>query len=86
MAGCNMDPAGCCYMLLFVPCRPADPWSVLNVLQKAQFRAAKAAASQNISVFLGGACNPTTWRQDIAMPMLDAAGISYYNPQVGGKQ
>lgn len=33
-------------------------------------------------VFLGGACNPTTWRRDIAMPYLDAHGISYYNPQV----
>ena len=33
-------------------------------------------------VFLGGACNPTTWRQDTAMPMLDSMEISYYNPQV----
>lgn len=35
-----------------------------------------------IDVFLGGACNPTTWRQDIAIPKLEAADISYYNPQV----
>jgi raw len=33
-------------------------------------------------VFLGGACSPTTWRQDIAIPRLKAAGITYYNPQV----
>jgi raw len=33
-------------------------------------------------VFLGGSCNPTTWRRDIAIPMLDAAGVTYYNPQV----
>ena len=33
-------------------------------------------------VFLGGACNPTTWRQQIAMPRFDAAGVVYYNPQV----
>ncbi|XP_046398277.1 uncharacterized protein LOC124165067 isoform X1 [Ischnura elegans] len=33
-------------------------------------------------VFLGGSCNPTTWRQDIAIPALNALGISYYNPQV----
>lgn len=33
-------------------------------------------------VFLGGACNPTSWRKDIAIPMLEQAGITYYNPQV----
>lgn len=33
-------------------------------------------------VFLGGSCNPTTWRRDIAKPMLDSAGVSYYDPQV----
>ena len=31
-------------------------------------------------VFLGGSCNPTTWRRDIAMPMLTNHGISFYNP------
>ena len=33
-------------------------------------------------VFLGGSCNPTTWRKDIAIPILEAAKITYYNPQV----
>lgn len=33
-------------------------------------------------VFLGGSCNPTTWRQDMAIPMLKSLGITYYNPQV----
>ncbi|CAL8107877.1 unnamed protein product [Calicophoron daubneyi] len=33
-------------------------------------------------VFLGGACNPTTWRKDTGIPFLEATGISYYNPQV----
>ncbi|XP_067120344.1 uncharacterized protein raw [Centruroides vittatus] len=33
-------------------------------------------------VFLGGSCNPTTWRTDIAIPMLKKIGITYYNPQV----
>jgi hypothetical protein len=32
-------------------------------------------------VFLGGSCNPTTWRTDVAVPMLDAAGLRYFNPQ-----
>ncbi|XP_044727662.1 uncharacterized protein LOC123291437 [Chrysoperla carnea] len=33
-------------------------------------------------VFLGGSCNPTTWRADTAIPTLNSWGISYYNPQV----
>lgn len=33
-------------------------------------------------IFLGGSCNPTTWRQNVAIPFLEANGISYYNPQV----
>ncbi|XP_068628745.1 uncharacterized protein raw isoform X2 [Battus philenor] len=33
-------------------------------------------------VFLGGSCNPTTWRSDIAIPMLKKMGITYFNPQV----
>lgn len=36
-------------------------------------------------IFLGGACNPTTWRLDLAIPAFKAAGLSdtaYYNPQV----
>ena len=36
----------------------------------------------DIAIFLGGSCNPTTWRDDIAMPMLDAAHVGYFNPQV----
>ena len=34
------------------------------------------------SVFLGGACNPTTWRQDIAIPKLKEKGVTFFNPQV----
>ncbi|XP_055388268.1 uncharacterized protein LOC129616659 [Condylostylus longicornis] len=33
-------------------------------------------------VFLGGSCNPTTWRADVAIPTLRKLGISFYNPQV----
>lgn len=36
------------------------------------------SASQEI--FLGGSCNPTTWRQDEAIPILEKLGITYYNP------
>lgn len=34
-------------------------------------------------VFLGGVCGDTTWRKTIAIPALEAAGVSYYNPQLG---
>jgi hypothetical protein len=33
-------------------------------------------------VFLGGSCNPTTWRRDIAVPELTKHKITFYNPQV----
>ncbi|XP_014248982.1 uncharacterized protein LOC106666357 isoform X1 [Cimex lectularius] len=33
-------------------------------------------------VFLGGSCNPTTWRHDVAIPLLESLNITYYNPQV----
>lgn len=32
-------------------------------------------------VFLGGSCRPTTWRANTAIPLLEKAGITYYNPQ-----
>lgn len=34
-------------------------------------------------VFLGGACGSTTWRQKFAIPMLEAAGVDYFDPQIG---
>ena len=34
-------------------------------------------------IFLGGACGTTTWRRDIAIPALEAAGITYHDPQLG---
>jgi hypothetical protein len=33
-------------------------------------------------IFLGGSCNPSTWRTDIAIPIFEKNTISYYNPQV----
>eukprot|EP00049_Salpingoeca_infusionum_P017602 m.353634 g.353634 ORF g.353634 m.353634 type:complete len:363 (+) comp16808_c0_seq1:212-1300(+) len=32
--------------------------------------------------FLGGSCNPTTWRKEIAIPMLEQAKVPFFNPQV----
>jgi hypothetical protein len=39
-------------------------------------------ASMPAQIFLGGACGDTTWRTDIAIPLLERAGISYFNPQL----
>lgn len=36
----------------------------------------------NYQVFLGGSCNPTTWRHDQAIPYFQSRSVSYYNPQV----
>ena len=33
-------------------------------------------------VFLGGACGTTTWRADVAIPLLRDAGVTFYNPQL----
>ena len=33
-------------------------------------------------VFLGGACGGSPWRHAIAAPALEAAGVSYFNPQL----
>lgn len=37
-------------------------------------------------VFLGGSCDPTTWRKDVAIPAFEAAKISYGNPQISDYQ
>ncbi|OAD57869.1 hypothetical protein WN48_01407 [Eufriesea mexicana] len=41
-----------------------------------------ASSRMAYEVFLGGSCNPTTWRSEIAIPTLQKLGITYYNPQV----
>lgn len=33
-------------------------------------------------IVLLGSCNPTTWRKEIAEPMLRNAGVPFFNPQV----
>lgn len=35
----------------------------------------------NYQVFLGGSCNPTTWRHDQAIPYFQSRSVSFYNPQ-----
>lgn len=34
-------------------------------------------------IFLGGTAGNSSWRKAIAIPMLEAAGIHFFNPQVG---
>ena len=36
----------------------------------------------NYQVFLGGSCNPTTWRHDQAIPYFQSRSVSFFNPQV----
>ena len=36
----------------------------------------------SVDVFLGGSCNPTTWRKDVAIPIFEKLNVGYYNPQV----
>lgn len=36
-----------------------------------------------MQVFLGGTAGNTTWRKAIAIPILEAAGVAYFNPQLG---
>lgn len=46
----------------------------------------RTAGSRNAigkQVFLGGSCNPTTWRKDVAVPALEEAGVTFFNPQAG---
>lgn len=42
----------------------------------------KCLSQKQHQIFLGGSCNPTTWRQDEAIPLLKNLGITFYNPQV----
>ena len=42
----------------------------------------KASNMDDVQVFLGGSCNPTTWRKHEAIPFLIERKITFYNPQV----
>lgn len=50
--------------------------------EKKRIERKMSKSSPKYEVFLGGSCNPTTWRQKVAIPMLKDHGISFYNPQV----
>jgi len=53
----------------------------VDVLTHSSIR--RLSKQQNeFDVFLGGSCNPTTWRYKQAIPYFQLRSISYYNPQV----
>ncbi|XP_047514419.1 uncharacterized protein LOC125055831 isoform X2 [Pieris napi] len=66
--------------------KPESPvWSVDKELREKDICKhvnGSEASPAPCEVFLGGSCNPTTWRSDIAIPMLKQMGITYFNPQV----
>jgi len=45
-------------------------------------RSSSSSYGLRYQVFLGGSCNPTTWRRDLAIPHLTNAGVTFYDPQV----
>lgn len=71
-------PEGADFMgLPFEGRRKKDYERALSYLHDLQGRVPTKA-----QVFLGGACDPTTWRKDVAIPMLEQAGVAFYNPQM----
>jgi hypothetical protein len=52
------------------------------LLEERRRRRRLSGHAANFKVFLGGSCNPTTWRHDTAIPFLKENGITFYNPQV----
>lgn len=51
-------------------------------LKYQQRQQAQEQQHENYQVFLGGSCNPTTWRHDQAIPYFQSRSVSFYNPQV----
>lgn len=51
--------------------------TLLPLIAESSFNTGSA---HSYDVFLGGSCNPTTWRKDLAIPYLQDAGVSFYNP------
>jgi hypothetical protein len=65
-------------------CLHLDPnhQTIINLNGRMSTLPALPDPSSGTGVFLGGSCNPTTWRTDIAIPSFAKHGIKYYNPQV----
>ncbi|KAK6636605.1 hypothetical protein RUM43_010267 [Polyplax serrata] len=69
--------------LIRTDCRITSTSPSTRVLEKnvEKRRGKFSRGMSRYEVFLGGSCNPTTWRTDIAIPELEKMNITYYNPQ-----
>jgi len=68
MSGYNNTVATHCILMLS---------TLLPLISESSFNTGNP---HSYDVFLGGSCNPTTWRKDLAIPYLQDAGVSFYNP------
>ena len=59
---------------------PVQVSKVPEKRKKGELRTQRSTTSA-YDVFLGGSCNPTTWRMDVAIPHFKGQGITFYNPQ-----
>ena len=62
--------------------RVKQPMTKSNPLAALHYESDNSSKEPHYQVFLGGSCNPTTWRIETAIPYLEREGVSYYNPQV----
>jgi len=63
-----------------VDSHPVQVSKVPEKRRKGELRTQRSTTSA-YDVFLGGSCNPTTWRKDVAIPHMKGRGITFYNPQ-----
>ncbi|CAF3742732.1 unnamed protein product [Rotaria socialis] len=55
----------------------------IDIITRSSIRQlSKQQQQSEFEVFLGGSCNPTTWRCEQAIPYFQTHSVSYYNPQV----
>jgi len=59
---------------------PSQVSRVPDKRKKGELRTQRSTTS-SYDTFLGGSCNPTTWRQDLAIPHFKGKDITFYNPQ-----
>ncbi|CAF2542841.1 unnamed protein product [Rotaria sp. Silwood2] len=54
----------------------------IDIITRSSMRQLFKQQQDQFEVFLGGSCNPTTWRYEQAIPYFQFHSVSYYNPQV----
>merc|ERR1711998_663587 len=63
------------------PQSPTDDCHPTERLAHDRNNSAGMRQEQGPDVFLGGSCGTTVWRRDVAVPLLQSAGVTFYNPQ-----